>query len=167
MKELLRLLTRFSQQSGQNCILDRLLKNCQEICLAKNPSSIVSQTLRWRFLDFRQKNSAGLSKLRFSCPEENCENFSRKKTLFLQIPKIEHTFFENFRQRFPAVCQNCCILGAQRKTTLKKFFFFQKTRFFFDHSQHFIKNFRTFHQLFSSGLSNVPFQCPDELCLAN
>ena len=130
MKELLRPLTRFSQQSGQNCILDRLLKNCQEICLAKNPSSIVSQTLRWRFLDFRQKNSAGLSKLRFSCPEENCENFSRKKTLFLQIPKNEHTFFENFRQRFPAVCQNCCILGAQRKTTLKKFFFFQKTRFF-------------------------------------
>ena len=166
MKELLRPLARFPQQSGRNCILDRLLKNCQEICLEKNPSSIVSQTLRWRVLDFCQKNSAGLSKLPFSCPEENCENCSRKKTLFLQIPKIEQTFFENFRQRFPAVCQNCCILGAQRKTTLKKFFF-SKNSFFFDHFQQFIKNFRTFHQLLSSGLSNVPFQCPDELCLAN
>ena len=93
MKEFLRLLARFSQQSGQNCILDPLLKNCQEICLEKNTYSIVSQTLRWRFLDFRQKVSPGLSKLHFSCPEEICEDWSTKKTLSLQIPKIEQIFF--------------------------------------------------------------------------
>ena len=37
--------------------------------------------------------SAGLSKLRLRCPEENCEDCSRQRTLFLQIPKIEQTFF--------------------------------------------------------------------------
>ena len=166
MKEFLRLQASFSQQTGQNCILDPLLKNCLEICLENNHSSIVSRTLRWKFLDFRQKFQQG---------RQNCVSDVRRKSVRIVPDKRRYSckfrkmtkLFSRSSAKVSSVCQNCCILAAQRKTTLKKFLLFQKTRFFFDHFQQFIKNFRTFHQLFSSGLSNVPFQCPDELCLAN
>ena len=165
MKEFLRLLARFSQQSGQNCIPDPLLKNCQEICPEKNPSSIASRTLRWKFLDFCQKF--------YQCCQ-NCVWDVRRKTVRIVLDKRCYSckfrkmskFFSRIIAKVSSVCQNCCILAAQRKTSLKKFVFW-KNSFFIDHFQHFIKNFRTFQQIFSSGLSNVPFQSPDELCLAN
>ena len=72
MKEFLRLLARFSQQSGQKCFLDPPRKNCQECFLEKNPSSIVSRTLRWQFLDFRQKFQQGC---------QNCVSDVRRKTV--------------------------------------------------------------------------------------
>ena len=130
MKEFLRLLARFSQQSGQNCILDPLLKNCQEICLEKNTSSIVSQTLRWTFLDFRQKVSPGLSKLHFSCPEEICEDWFRKKTLFLQIPKIEQTFFLEFSLKFSSSLSKLLHSSRSEKNIVENILFFEKTHFF-------------------------------------
>ena len=164
---------RISQTSGKifstiwsNCILDPLRKKCQEICLEKNPSSVVSRNLRWKFLDFRQK---------FHQCCQNRVSDDRRKTVRIVPDKRRYSckfrkmtkLFSRSSAKVSSVCQNCCILAAQRKTTLKKFLFFQKTRFFFRSFPTFYQNFRTFHQLFSSGLSNVPFQCPDELCLAN
>ena len=137
---------RISQTSGKifstiwsNCILDPLRKKCQEICLEKNPSSIVSRTLRWKFLDFRQKFHQGC---------QNCVSDVRRK--FVRIVPDKRRYSCKFRKMsklFPrifakvsSVCQNCCILAAQRKTTLKKFFYSKKTRFF--------RSFPTFYQKF-------------------
>ena len=129
MKEFLRLLARFSQQSGQNCILDPLLKNCKEICLEKNTSSIVSQTLRWRFLDFRQKVSPGLSKLHFSCPEENCEDWSRKKDVILANSEKRANFFLEFSQTFSSSLSKLLRSSRSEKNIVEKFLFFEKTHF--------------------------------------
>ena len=49
-------------------------------------------------------------------------------------------FFSRIFAKISSVCQNCCILAAQRKTSLKKIFFKKKTRFF--------RSFPTFYQNF-------------------
>ena len=165
MKQFLRLLARFSQQSGQNCILETLLKNCLEICLEKNPSSIVSRTLRWKFSDFRQ-SFIRVVKTAFQMSGGKLWELFQKKDVILANSEKWANFFLEFSLKF---LQFVKLLHSSRseKNNFEKVPFFSKKTFFFDHFQHFIKNFRTFHQLFSSGLSNVPFQCPDELCLAN
>ena len=104
--------------------------NLRERFLERNSSSIVSRNFCWNFLDVRQQVSVGLSKLRFSCPEENREGCFRSKTLFLEIPKCEQLFFQYFCYSFSAVCQNCWILAAQTKTSLQKTFFLEKVIFF-------------------------------------
>ena len=128
VKEFLRLLTRYSQQTGQNCILDPLWKNCQETFPEKNPSSIVSRILCWKFLDFRQKFQQGC---------QNCVSDVRRKTVRIvpdkrryscKFRKMSKLFLRIFA-KVSSVCQNCCFLAAQRKTTLKKFLFFEKTHF--------------------------------------
>ena len=139
--------------------------NFRERFLERNSSSIVSRNFCWNFLDVRQQVSVGLSKLRFSCPEENREDCFRSKTLFLEIPKCEQLFFQYFCYSFSAVCQNCWILAAQTKTSLQKTFFFRKSHIFSNHFQLQSKVFRTFEQLFSSALSNLTFVSPDEFSL--
>ena len=119
--------------------------NFRERFLERNSSSIVSRNFCWNLLDVRQQVSVGLSKLRFSCPEENSEGCFRSKTLFLEIPKCEQLFFQYFCYSFSAVCQNRWILAAQTKTSLQKTFFLKKVIFF-----QIIFNFRAKF----SGLSN-------------
>ena len=120
----------FCRKSGQNCILVLLRKKCQEFFVEKHPSSIVSRKLRWKFLDFSQKVSAGMSKLRFSGPAEIREDCFRNKTLVLEVLKCDESFFQNFRYNFSAVCQNRWFLAAQTKTSLQKTFFLKKVIFF-------------------------------------
>ena len=105
-------------------------RNFRERFLERNSSSIVSRNFCWNFLDVRQQVSVGLSKLRFSCPEENREGCFRSKTLFVEIPKCEQLFFQYLRYSFSAVCQNCWILAAQTKTSLQKTFFLKKVILF-------------------------------------
>ena len=137
---------RISQTSGKifstiwsNCILEPLRKKCQEICLEKNPSSVVSRTLRWKFLDFRQN---------FHQVCQNCVSDVRRKTVRIVPDKRRYSCnFRKMSKLFPrifakvsSVCQNCCFLAAQRKTTLKKFFFSKKLVLF--------RSFPTFYQKF-------------------
>ena len=75
------------------------------------------------------------------------------------------TLFQYFCYSFSAVCQNCWILAAQTKTSLQKTFFLKKSHIFSNHFQLQSKVFRTFEQLFSSGLSNLTFVSPDEFSL--
>ena len=130
--------------------------NFRERFLERNSSSIVSRNFCWNFLDVRQQVSVGLSKLRFSCPEENSEGCFRSKTLFLEIPKCEQIFFQYFCYSFSAVCQNCWILAAQTRTSLQKTFFLKKIIFF-----QIIFNFRAKF----SGLSNNFFPQVSQTCI--
>ena len=139
MKEFLRLLARFSQQSGQNYILDPLRKKCQEVCLEQNPSSIVSRTLRWKILDFRQKFQQGC---------QNCVSDVRRKTVRIVPDKRRYSchfrkmsqFFSRIIAKVSSVCQNCCILALREKHRWKSSFFLQKLIFY--------QSFPTFYQKF-------------------
>ena len=153
------ILASISQQSGQKCFLDSPRKNCQEICLEKNPSSIVSRTLRWNFLDFRQKLHQGC---------QNCVSDVRRKTVRIVPDKRRYSCkFRKMSKVFPrifaevsSVCQNCCFLAAQRKTTLKKFVFFFKKLVLFSIISNILSKFsgpstNFFHQGCQTCLFNV------------
>ena len=75
-------------------------------------------------------------------------------------------FFLEFSLKFLFSLSKLLHSRRSEKNIVEKVLFFEKL-IFFDHFHHFIKIFRTFHQFFSSRLSNVSFQCPDKLCLGN
>ena len=138
--------------------------NFRERFLERNSSSIVSRNFCWSFLDVRQQVSVGLSKLRFSCPEENREGCFRSKTFFLEIPKCEQLFsniFATVFQQFVKMLNSSC----SDKNIAAKNLFSKKSHIFSNHFQLQSKVFRTFEQLFSSGLSNLTFVSPDKFSL--
>ena len=157
MKEFLRLLTRFSQQTGQNCILDPLRKNCQEFFLEKNASSIVSRTLRWKFIDFRQKFQQGC---------QNCVSDVRRKTvrivpdkgryscIFQKLSKLFSRIFANVFQQFVKTAE----FWPHREKHRWKYSFFLKKLIFFIFSNILSK---------ISGLSTNFFHQGCQTCLFN
>ena len=128
MKKFLRLLARISQQSGQNCLLDPLLKNCLEICLEKNPSSIVSRTLRWKFLDFRQ-SFIMVVKTAFQMFGGKLWGLFQTKDVILAKSEKWANFFLEFSLSFFSLSK---LLHSSRseKNNVEKGLFFQKTCFF-------------------------------------
>ena len=139
--------------------------NFRERFLERNSSSIVSRNFCWNFLDVRQQVSVGLSKLRFSCPEENRDGCFRNKTLFLEIPKCEQLFFPIFLLQFFSSLSKLLNSSCSDKNIAAKNLFSKKSHIFSNHFQLQSKAFRSFEQLFSSGLSNLHFVSPDEFSL--
>ena len=76
-------------------------------------------------------------------------------------------FFPKFSLQFFCSLSELMISSCSDKNLVLKILVLEKTHIFLDHFPLLSKIFRTFDQLFSSGLSNVPFLCPDELSVGN
>ena len=139
MKEFLRLLTRYCQQTAQNCILDPLWKNCQEIFLEKNPSSIVSRTLRWKFLDFRQKFQQGCQNCVSDVWRKTVRIIPDKSVIFANSENWANFLLE-FSLKFLFSLSKLLHSSRSEKNIVENGLFFEKT--------HFFRSFPSFYQNF-------------------
>ena len=166
MKEFLRLLTRFSQQTGRSCILDPCGKIVRKNFLKKILHPLFPELCVENFWTFA-KSFSRVVKTAFQMSGGKLRRMFQTKDVILANSEKWANFFLEFLLKFFFSLSKLLHSRRSEKNIVEKFLFFWKNSFFFDHFHHFLENFRTFHQLFSSGLSNVPFQCPDELCLGN
>ena len=140
MKEFLTLLAKFSQQSGPNCILDTLRKNCQELFLENNPSSIVSRTLRWKFLDFRQKFYQGCQNCVLAVRRKIVGIVPEKREVNLANSENGANFFLENSVKFSSNLSKLLHSSRLEKNIFENTLFFEKPLFF--------RSFPTFYQKF-------------------
>ena len=138
---------RISQTSGKifSTIWSKLhsrspAENCQELFLEKNPSSIVSRTLRWRFLDFRQKFQQGCQNCVLAVRRKIVGIVPEKKEVNLANSENGANFFLEISVKFSSNLSKLLNSSRLEKNIVEKTLFFEKP--------HFFRSFPTFYQKF-------------------
>ena len=139
MKEFLRLLTRCSQQTGQNRILDPLWKNCQETFREKFLHPLFPERCVENFQTFA-KSFSRVVKTAFLMSGGKLWGLFQTKDVILANSENWANFFLEFSLKFLFSLSKLLHSRRSEKNIVENGLFFEKT--------HFFRSFPSFYQNF-------------------